>query len=216
MDIEDFKPITPTEIDSLILGFCKTVHPTNDPIYVQVKPTPLAVHTWCYNNLFHHRKKYGGEVIMGWCIWYAKLTHVEAESHCIWKSPKGELVDITPKPDGEQRILFIPDERNKFEGFEDHEGNWQQRTIKSIRNPFTPLAIFDMQIGNRRDDERLKNYLKSEKQFREDIEQFKKDYERDKKTLVEEALEIGPISPNAPCPCASYKKFKNCCMYKFS
>lgn len=45
----------------------------------------------------------------GWIIWEDPGLLVEAEFHVVWADPGGNLVDVTPKPDGEQRILFVRD-----------------------------------------------------------------------------------------------------------
>lgn len=64
----------------------------------------------CHLNVRCHVKTHGGSVVNGWMIWdYEPFTFAEAEFHCVWRSPAGLLVDLTPKVDGESEILFLPD-----------------------------------------------------------------------------------------------------------
>jgi hypothetical protein len=52
----------------------------------------------------------GGSIQFGWVLWEDKQADfVEAQFHSVWKNPKGELIDITPRQDNEKRILFITD-----------------------------------------------------------------------------------------------------------
>ena len=41
---------------------------------------------------------------------------VEAEFHCVWESPEGELIDITPKMYETQNIIFLPDSTKNYTG----------------------------------------------------------------------------------------------------
>jgi hypothetical protein len=54
-------------------------------------------------------KKEGGEALEGWAIWYQDGVLVEGEACVIWKSPKGELIDITPREDEYPQIMFVED-----------------------------------------------------------------------------------------------------------
>jgi hypothetical protein len=55
-------------------------------------------------------------MVLGWCIWEWPGILLNAEFHACWLSPEGEIIDITPKPDGEKTVLFLPDPALKFEG----------------------------------------------------------------------------------------------------
>jgi hypothetical protein len=60
----------------------------------------------------HH----GGKQHLGWAIWEWPKVLIEAEFHCIWESPGGELLDITPKDSPLDKILFLPDPKRKYGG----------------------------------------------------------------------------------------------------
>lgn len=41
---------------------------------------------------------------------------IEAEFHCVWESPEGELIDITPKMFEAENIIFLPDSTKSYTG----------------------------------------------------------------------------------------------------
>src|SRR5688572_11887872 len=81
----------------------------SDPVWVPVRPENGALPNECFYNLPDHIKKHSGSTQYGWTIWQCANLFVEGEFHAVWVSPKGEWIDITPKADGETRILFVPD-----------------------------------------------------------------------------------------------------------
>ena len=61
----------------------------------------------CSVNVCHCVRERGGKAVNGWQIF--ELRHVTSLSfHCIWESPDGELIDITPAAQGETEMLFLP------------------------------------------------------------------------------------------------------------
>ena len=66
---------------------------------------------------YEENNKKGGEAVYGWCIWQsASNFFITAEFHAIWKNKSGGLIDITKKPDGETKILFVLD--GNYKGFD--------------------------------------------------------------------------------------------------
>ena len=52
----------------------------------------------------------GGSIRFGRIIWEYPGIYLTAEFHTVWVDPGGNLVDITPKPDREMRIVFAGDQ----------------------------------------------------------------------------------------------------------
>ena len=52
---------------------------------------------------------------------------VEAEFHCVWASPEGDLIDLSPKIEKGDAIIFVPDPNAKYTGVQ----------IENIRKPLT-------------------------------------------------------------------------------
>lgn len=102
MLLDDLRGTTPPELTRLVREFCATVSDA-EPEYVQVRPEGPA--GYCYPNVRQKVVEDGGEVVFGRMIWLCKAM-IEAEWHAVW-SKDGRLVDVTAKPDGEDRILFV-------------------------------------------------------------------------------------------------------------
>lgn len=88
-------------------------------------PSPQATATNCISNVSRNQEKYGGRSEFGWTFLhrcselhgdYLILTH-----HCVWFSPNGVLVDITPfhkEPKHQpinlnSKVLFLVDQNAK-------------------------------------------------------------------------------------------------------
>lgn len=64
---------------------------------------------YCLDNCAHAANAGLGTVVYGWMIWeLRRLRFIEAEFHSVI-SQGGQLLDITPRTDGEELILFVPD-----------------------------------------------------------------------------------------------------------
>ncbi len=109
---------TPKEINQDILDFCKEIDTTTKPVFLKLFPVEGYVSGECYGNVENHIKKHGGKVQYGWVIWEDLHTLLDAEFHAVWVSGEGEYIDVTPKADGEQDILFLPDSKKTFTGEE--------------------------------------------------------------------------------------------------
>jgi hypothetical protein len=114
--VESRHETTPRDISPAIARFCAELAPGQAPVFVRVEPTADAAYGYCVFNVPPHVDRCGGRMVLGWCIWEWPGILLNAEFHACWLSPEGELIDITPKPDGEKTILFLPDPALKFEG----------------------------------------------------------------------------------------------------
>ncbi len=107
---------TPKKITDTILAVCKQVQPASEPIYLPVRPAagePLAA---CVHVVERKIARDRGKAQLGWIIWEFPFTWLDFEFHSVWVSPSGEVVDVSRKPDGEKRILFLPDSSLNYEG----------------------------------------------------------------------------------------------------
>src|SRR4028118_1865347 len=101
-------PTTPAEITPAIQRLCNRITRGPEPVYVPVDPVAGATPNSCFSNVTAKIAEAGGSQILGWTIW-ATPVMVEAEFHALWRSSAGELIDVSPRPHGESRILFLPD-----------------------------------------------------------------------------------------------------------
>ena len=106
---------TPTSVTEEIRVFCESIAPSQEPVYVPVRPVPGAKERHCHPNVERHARQKGGTQVFGWTIWQSQILF-DAEFHCNWMSADGDLIDITPKADKEKRILFLPDPNTVWTG----------------------------------------------------------------------------------------------------
>jgi hypothetical protein len=98
---------TPREISLIVHQFAKTLGGT--PEFVPVVCDPYGVYGFCSDGVAEKVKCAGGAIQVGWIIWEWPKVLLTSEFHAVWASPEGELIDITPKPQGETRIVFVKD-----------------------------------------------------------------------------------------------------------
>lgn len=80
--------------------------------FVRISSAPSAPMGYCYWNVQKQVERFGGEAIYGWLILQWPKLYVEALHHAIWKSPSGDLIDITDKypTDGRPFSVFAADD----------------------------------------------------------------------------------------------------------
>ena len=100
---------TPAEITSHILDFSKELVPGQQPVYVPVIKDSLGLYGFCSDGVLARVAESSGCALYGWTIWEWPKVLITAEFHAVWQRPDGEIVDITPKPAGENQILFLLD-----------------------------------------------------------------------------------------------------------
>jgi len=127
---------TPRRITPPVKRLCKKLVADGMPGFVPVLAAPSAKPNAAYENVEDTIRVNGGEHAPGWLIWEMRGVLLNAERYTCWRSPDGDLIDVSPKPDGEKRILFL-------EGPEPWDGS---------RVCPTTYALVD--------DEPVKNYIK--------------------------------------------------------
>lgn len=101
--------IVPTTIDETVLAFCASIS-NNLPEMIPVRPVRGALENHCFGSVRQHVKGNGGKLVMGWAIWLHPGVFIDAEHHGVWEDDQGDLIDVTPKEDGEKEILFLRDD----------------------------------------------------------------------------------------------------------
>lgn len=114
----------PIELPTRILDFCWQIS-KEKPVVMPVEPKSFAVPGECYANVEEQVRRAGGSAVYGWQIWDWPAVFTEAEFHAVWRATDGSLHDITPKPDGDSAIVFLPDPSRIYQG----------KRVDSIRRP---------------------------------------------------------------------------------
>ena len=104
----------------------------------------------CLSNCEAEHKRTGDKIIYGWVIWEDKyLSYISGEFHAVIKRD-GALTDITPRKDGESKILYVPDKsRTPLRRNDRSWKSWQ--TCESIRGEFVQKpeeVIFEATVPN--------------------------------------------------------------------
>lgn len=108
---EPITETTPAEITPDVIAFCEGIGAAA-PVLVSVQQDPLGMYGMCFIGAADKIKAGGGSISHGWAIWETlPRLFLTAEFHAVWVSPADELIDITPKPQREARIVFAPDPR---------------------------------------------------------------------------------------------------------
>lgn len=189
---------TPLDINEKICALCTRITREFEPVYVPVNPLGGGTTNECFYNVRRQVKKNGGVPIYGWSIWEWPKVLVEAEFHCIWKSPNGDLVDISPRPDQQSKILFLQDSSKAF--------NFHQPTrTDSIRMALNPDPLID-------------EFIKELERVQSLIPRPNMPYDYSllnvKRNKLQAQIYKRYVSKNASCLCGSGKKFGKCCFSK--
>jgi len=220
--MENLVPETPAEINETVTLFCNEIVSNCKPIFLDVCNDVSLEPCQCFFNVETYIASNGGSIQYGWAIYWIPDLFIEAEFHAVWKSYNGSFTDVTPRTDGEKKILFLPDDYMLFEGV----------PIENIRkvlkdNAFTRVLLksakLDFELKKKYHNGRyahipLDEKIKADKRK---IEFWREEYlkgenipEEIKKLLYISSpmmISQGNIPRNSLCPCGSGIKYKKCC-----
>lgn len=186
------KVITPSFITPEIEELCQSISECK-PIIIPVIAAPKSLINECFYNVDAYIAEHGGQRVLGRSIWQKANVLIEAEAHAVWKSPSGDIIDITPHSNNETEILFLIDPKMAYDG----------KCIPNIRRSLTnsPLVLEYIALFNERD--RL-------------MEETKGGTYSISSTIFNRMFEIEQmfsqrVNRNDPCPCQSGIKYKKCC-----
>jgi SEC-C motif len=212
-----FSGATPREITNTIREFCSQLVSDPQPRFLPVTPAAGAKPRDCFPVVERYVQSHGGSSRYGWQIWEWPQVILEAEFHAVWEDHDGNLHDLTPKDLSTDRILFLPDPERVYQG----------RQVNNVRLALSPAPEVrryiqaynsEFEFLNRGARAEMHELRLSDAECRElrVIQQQKLLAE----TQLAEFLSLFPIQQNwrgagklgrnAPCPCGSGKKVKNC------
>lgn len=108
--------LPPKQIDARVKEFCRQISNSTLPVFVRVEPEARARMLECYQNVATKVVESGGSQVYGWEISEAPGIHLEAQFHSVWRSPSGDLIDVTPEEFRQKRILFLEDPSRSYDG----------------------------------------------------------------------------------------------------
>lgn len=194
---------TPHAITPQIQEFCARLVASPKLKLVSVQPTAQSALNDCFHNVSDHVKANGGTSVLGWTIWEWPGTLIEAEFHCVWLSRGGELIDITPKPDADREVLFVCDERAKFDVTNPPPPR------PNVREPLTSHPAMVEFLAAARDREQL--VARHWRGRHAEIPAAELNAVNLRLAQAVRDLRSRKVGRNDPCPCGSTQKFKRCC-----
>jgi hypothetical protein len=207
-----YNTTTPPKITRAIGRLCTKVNITEKPYYVTVRPGPNCQKNECFWNVKRKVEQSGGKMQHGWTIWEWPQIMVEAEFHAIWISPDETAVDITPKDNNIQRILFLPDNSREYDFANDGA------RVSNVREPLSahPLVAEFIAISQELFDFEEMHSIGREIHLEGRAIRTHEDLFRRKAELQLEILRVLSPSRRHPgrndlCPCGSGNKYKKCC-----
>ncbi len=179
--------------EEIVQDFCRRLNPNSTSVIVDIKPEEgMKVNDW-KANVDAKVKADGGETLEGWAIWYQEGVIVEGEAVAIWKSPSGELVDITPREDENPQIMFL-----------EEAGIWKDGGPVASKRMALSDSLFArvmFKMGEWRD--RLRIQYGSDDAIPE--EEIKKMEAMSQRILSRD------VRNWERCPCGSQKQYVKCC-----
>ena len=206
--------LVPTSVTGPIADLCARLVANETPVHVPVRPAPGATPSDCFINADAYARKHGGSVLYGWQIWQWPGVLLDAEFHAVWRSPDGELVDVTPKLTGLSRVLFLADANATYEG----------RQVENVYHPLSTdrdVARF-IKLAHRSFEAQNRGELANQHgpiDLKGEDAQIVWQHEQLTTELMSRAFapERQPerasrkVGRNEPCSCGSGLKYKKCC-----
>ena len=144
---------TPNALNAQIASFCGTLS-SETPQFISVTEDVHGLYGWCSIGVQRKVQADGGAAVFGWTIWQWAGLFLNAEFHSVWRSPAGKLEDITPKPQGELQILFVPDLNHPADfDFTQRPRNRRIRLYRADDDPVV-LAEIEGKVANLRGAQR--------------------------------------------------------------
>ncbi len=191
---------TPNEISKRVAKLIERVSRGEPARYLPVSPEPDALANECFPNVMAKVSASGGSMLCGWQIWEWPHVLVEAEYHAVWRSPEGDLVEITPKPHGETRILFVPDARLVYDGYARDNVRMAIRDDVLVQD-FIRTAEAVFKLMNRGERARMTG------QVSVPADEFRALGLA--KNFLAQSIEQG-LKEHSPCLCGSGRKYRQC------
>lgn len=204
---------------------CARLSPDQTPVELSVTPEFDGHINDCFPSVDRKIARDGGSVQYGWQVMELPGLWVEAEFHAVWRSPDGQLVDVTPKQAPVQSTLFLPDLRRIYEGRQIpneflaiSKDPLVQEHIDIQRRKFTLLnrgeraqAHGEINLVGRE----AREYERLASREQEIMERIVSNIlgQGSKQQVMGEGSLLPMHKPgrNDPCPCGSGRKYKRCC-----
>jgi hypothetical protein len=110
---------TPAAVPQITPGMRKLALQINmeaTPVSIPIRPGAECLLDRCFENVRETITRHGGSLQCGWRLREQPLAYVEGEFHAVWRREDGVLIDVTPRPDEADAIVFVPDPKMRWTG----------------------------------------------------------------------------------------------------
>lgn len=192
---------TPLTIRDEIRRLCERVSPKHELRFLNVTPVSGAKPDNCFENVAAEVVRAGGKRVCGWAVFEWPRIWIEFQFHAVWNDNEGNLIDVTPRGDGENVVLFLPAD------FEYNGTPVPTRLFASGSSPqINRLMELQVEINRIKSD----YFVRTKGRTRmDDISARPVLLLEEEKSFILHAMRYAP-QRNEPCPCLSRKKFKHC------
>jgi len=191
----------PNISDSNVLKILKLIRLDSSPVKVIYKPENFCKKNFCFPNIDQKIKRDGGQIVYGWQLWEHDFM-IEAEFHAVWKSPQGNMLDITPKQMSEDHIVFVEDLKMKYE--DKQVDNFRIKTIdNALVDDYIELWKAKYRLLNKagREEQQIVMLSGGDVEMYEGIEGL---------IFIIKSMLLKNQNQNSPCFCDSGRTFYNC------
>ena len=111
-------PASDPPLSKAMLKLARQIDATREAAYLAVEAGDECLPDRCFDNVAAMVRRRGGSMVTGWSLRELPTVYVEGVFHAAWCAPDGSLVDVTPRADGQTRILFLQDTKTRWDGSE--------------------------------------------------------------------------------------------------
>lgn len=195
---------TPRKITPAIEKLCAEINADEAPVFLPVKPDRDAILSECFHNVSQKIERDGGSMLYGWNLWEWSRVFVEAEHHAVWVK-EDEIIDLTPKQNGERKVLFLPDPSRTYD-FK------SQKRLINIKRSLGQYASVESWI--KASDDFQNAIERNSVGNRASFSDFELHHHQQAiiNTMINVILDLAAdTKPRERCICASGKEFRKCC-----
>ncbi|WP_159993920.1 hypothetical protein [Roseomonas sp. 18066] len=99
---------SPLPKPAIVKQFLRRLRLARSAILPLTEVDPRYAGGQCHINVAHRVREAGGKVVPGWIVRSSMIN--EVVHHAVWQPPNSaDLIDLTPRGQGEDRIVFLPD-----------------------------------------------------------------------------------------------------------
>lgn len=199
----------PVIITKEIKETCKQISPNDQPFFVDIQQVKGARKNKCALNAKDEAIRVKGKVVFGWAVYVWESVYIDFIGHAIVSTCDKQYC-VTPSEYDSDRILFLPDERIKFD-YENSNSRLPSKTISISRYKVVQRLI---EIEKELLEIKIKYPVTSGSITLRGKDAIRaKELEEDGKRFYN-MIKVLHRPPKSKCFCGSGRQFRKCCKPK--